>query len=263
MPKHSRVWNQGIFEKYLQEGRGRGNGSGYTPWIRIQDFASKGVVSRVKGKTTGRIHHLMSNNELAYFYILDWSDNVLDIREQYPLLDLKCAMDVAAEAGIRYPTDRESGYPYILTCDFMITTAEGFKARTVKMSSELNNVRVLEKLEIERRYWAVKGIDWRVVTENEISYRKAKNIEWLYSAQNFNVSGDKAGIINAAKRFMVESYACGDISITDICRSVEEDYSLESGFGLLLFKQLILNGEIYMDLDNSLNLSAKKALVVA
>lgn len=86
MSKHSRVWNQSIFEKYLREGRGRGDGPGYMPWIRIQDFASNGVVSRVKGRKTGRIHHLMSNNELAYFYLLDWSDSVLDIREQYPLL---------------------------------------------------------------------------------------------------------------------------------------------------------------------------------
>jgi len=177
MAKHSRCWNQSVLEKYLREGRGRGDGPGYTPWIRIQDFASKGVVSRVKGRKTGRIHHLMSNNELAYFYLLDWSDYVLDIREQYPLLDLDCAINVAAQAGINYPTDRVSGYPYVMTCDFLITTVQGFRARTVKLSSELTNPRTIEKLEIERRYWNCQGVEWKLITENEIDYRKAKNIE--------------------------------------------------------------------------------------
>ncbi|MDT3705057.1 MAG: hypothetical protein ROZ36_19185 [Thermincola sp.] len=46
MAKHSRNWNQGVYEKYLREGRGQGEGPGYTPWIRVQDFASKGIVSR-------------------------------------------------------------------------------------------------------------------------------------------------------------------------------------------------------------------------
>jgi hypothetical protein len=71
MSKHHRIWNASVYEKYMREGRGNGWGSGYTPWIFIQDFASRGTVSRVKGMTTGRVHHLMLNNELAYFYILD------------------------------------------------------------------------------------------------------------------------------------------------------------------------------------------------
>ena len=169
MSKHSRIWNQEKYKEYLRKGRGQGTGAEYKAWINIQDFASHGIVSRVKGHKTGRIHHLMSNNELAYFYLLDWSDEVKDIREQYPLLDLDSAAAIAARAGIKYPADNISGFPYVLTTDFMITTNQGLKARTVKMSSELNKERVLEKLEIERRYWEGNGIGWKIVTENEIS----------------------------------------------------------------------------------------------
>jgi len=169
MAKRSRVWNQSVYEKYIREGRGQGEGAEYIPWIKVQNFASRGIVSRVKGKKTGRIHHLMSKHELVYFYHLDWSDNVLDIREQYPLLDLDAAVTIAAQAEIKYPADKVSGFPYVLTCDFMITTLKGQKARTIKMSSELTNKRVLEKLEIERRYWFKQGIDWKIITENELS----------------------------------------------------------------------------------------------
>lgn len=258
MAKHIRVWNQSVYERYLREGRGRGDGPGYTPWIRVQDFASRGVVSRVKGRTTGRVHHLMSNNELAYFYLLDWSEHVLDIREQYPLLDLEYAMRVAAEAGIKYPADRASGYPYVLTCDFMITTAQGLIARTVKMTSELGNARVLEKLEIERRYWAAHGVDWKIVTEKEISYQRARNIEWLYAAQGF--SGEA---FCGAKALMLELYNYRTISITEMARTVEAVYSLEQGIGLLLFKRLVLDGEIHVDMDRPFHVTMREALVAA
>jgi len=168
MSKYSRNWNRSIYDRYLREGRGCGSNSDYKPWIYVQSFSSKGIVSRVKGQKTGRVHHLMSNNELAYFYLLDESDDVLDIREQYPLLDLSTAIKGASQAGIKYPVDNISGFPYVLTCDFMITTKQGLRARTVKMSSELNQKRVLEKLEIERRYWDIYGIDWKIVTEKEM-----------------------------------------------------------------------------------------------
>ena len=262
MPKHRRIWNQDTHNRYLREGRGCGSGPGYIPWIRVQDFASQGVVSRVKGRTTGRVHHLMSNNELAYFYMLDWSENVLDIREQYPLLDLDCALYAAAHAGIKYPTDRISGYPYVLTCDFMVTTASGLKARTIKMSSELNKSRVLEKLEIERRYWLTHGVDWKLVTENEISYRKAKNIEWLYSAQDFIITEDTPGEIKAALELLLRMVCCPEHSIIEVAQIVEDRYSLAKGVGLLLFKYLALNKEIELDL-NSLNLNTKGAAVAA
>jgi len=263
MAKRFRTWNQSVFEKYLREGRGQGEGPGYTPWIRVQDFASKGLVSRVKGRTTRRVHHLMSNNELAYFYLLDWADSVLDIREQFPLLDLECAMTAAAQAGINYPTDRTSGYPYVMTCDFLITTTHGLKARTVKLSSELTSARTVEKLEIERRYWAANGVDWKLVTENEISYRKAKNIEWIYSAQDFEALQAESDTLSNAKDMIRQLFYSYKFSIVEIVQIVEAKFHLGKGSGLLLFKSLVLDKEIYIDLNERLNLNAKKVAVAA
>ena len=46
---------------------GQGTGADYIPWIKIHDFPSSGVCARIRGRTTGRIHHLLSRNESAYF----------------------------------------------------------------------------------------------------------------------------------------------------------------------------------------------------
>lgn len=81
MAKHLRQWDRAKYERYLSEGRGFGEGKDYKPWILVQDFSSQGTVSRISVYKSGRIHHFMSRNELYYFYILEWSDNVLDIRE--------------------------------------------------------------------------------------------------------------------------------------------------------------------------------------
>jgi len=104
MAKHRRVWNASIYQKYLKEGRGQGEGAYYKPWSRIHDFASNGIVSRVRGVKTGRVHHLMSNLELYFFFLLDWSDEVLGIREQYPLIDLNNAIKIAESAHIHIYT---------------------------------------------------------------------------------------------------------------------------------------------------------------
>jgi len=245
MPKHRRIWNASVYEKYIREGRGCGSGLDYVPWIHVQDFASRGVVSRVKGRTTGRVHHLMSNNELAYFYILDWSDKVTDIREQYPLVDLESAVNIAVQAGIKYPTDKVSGYPYVLTCDFMITTKQGQKARTIKMSSELSDSRVREKLEIERRYWLAYGIEWKIVTEREIAYRKARNIEWLYTALCCEPAD------GAVCDTMLHLLRSNQYSAVEAAQIIERDFSLDAGSGLQLFKQLILNKDIAIDMNEA------------
>jgi hypothetical protein len=257
MPKHHRIWNASVYDDYVREGRGRGNGSGYAPWIYIQDFASRGVVSRVKGRTTGRVHHLMSNNELAYFYILDWSDAVTDIREQYPLSDLECAVSVAAQAGIKYPIDHISGYPYVLTCDFMITTRGETKARTIKTTIDLNNRRTIDKLEIERRYWITKGVDWKIITEQNISFQKAKNIEWLYMAQDFCIPSE----FEHARHMMMQLLLYGRYSVLDAVKTVENEYALATGSGIQLFKQLVLDKAITINLDESLNLNEKGVAV--
>ncbi len=81
MAKRKRITNQTTIEKRINEGRGQGRGGDYQPWLLIQDVPSQGLATRIKGWKTKRVHHLLSNLELSYFYILEWSPVVFDIRE--------------------------------------------------------------------------------------------------------------------------------------------------------------------------------------
>lgn len=244
MAKHLHQWDRAKYERYLSEGRGFGEGKDYKPWILVQDFSSQGTVSRISGYKSGRIHHFMSRNELYYFYILEWSDNVLDIREQYPLHDINLAMKLAKDVGIKYPCDKSSGFPYVLTCDFMITTRNGLKARTIKHSQELSDKRTLEKLEVERRYWERLSVDWAIVTENEISIEKAKFIEWIYAANQIPLYLKKEKIINT----VIEKFK--NTSIHNIATETEKQFGLEPGSGVLIIKYLFLKKLLSFDFEN-------------
>lgn len=90
---------------------------------------------------------------------------------------MEAAQAIAFDMGIEYPKDKETKFPFVLTTDFMITIRNGDRiidiARTIKPSKELEN-QSHRKFEIERRYWAAKGLDWGIVTEKEIPTVLAK-----------------------------------------------------------------------------------------
>jgi hypothetical protein len=83
MAKRRYSFDEATLARFLKEGRGQGAGGSYKPWLTIQDVPSQGRTARPTGWKTGRLHHL-SDIETALFYLLDWEDHVLDIREQFP-----------------------------------------------------------------------------------------------------------------------------------------------------------------------------------
>lgn len=89
MAKRSLDWNDNKLNRFLKEGRGKGEGSEYKPWLTIQDMPSIGRVSRIYLHKTQRIHHFFSDNETRVFYLLTWEDAITDIREFYPLLNME------------------------------------------------------------------------------------------------------------------------------------------------------------------------------
>lgn len=178
--------NRKDVSKRLDEGCGQGRGIDYKPAIWITDFPSQGFSVQGLGWKTRREHHLFSMSEFRYFYALEWSPIIIDIREQFPL-ELEETLDIAKQCGYKHPVNPNTGKPNVMTTDFVVTipgtTGIGIidQARTVKPSGELQNQRVLEKFEIERRYWESRKINWGIVTEQDIPEVLVKNIEFLHN----------------------------------------------------------------------------------
>lgn len=252
MGKKRRKWSEKQYQKYLKEGRGQGTGADYVPWIKIHDFPSNGVCSRVLGRTTGRIHHLLSRNETAYFYLLDCSTKVSDIQEQFPLR-LPDTLDIARSLGIRHPWDYSSNFPIVMTTDFLITTSEGLMARTVKETEMLSDTRVLEKFAIEHAYWSRHAVDWKIVTEKQIDFEKSRNLQWLYYGQSLDELVPDFREHDRIFTTFLNLYESSGFSLPDAVEIIETCHSLPPGAGMAAFKQLVILGLIPLDLSHRID----------
>ena len=148
------------------EQRGYIYAASYQPGIRVYDFPSKGKVVRIKGRLSGDVHHLLSQHEKYFFLCLNYDMSVTKIWEQV-FLELEDTLLIAAELKIKHPyADR---LPARMTTDICYIKDGIMHAVAIKTTKDLESERTREKLTIEGVYWARKGIDWRIMTEKEIS----------------------------------------------------------------------------------------------
>lgn len=250
MGKHRCKWTEDRYLQDLKDGVSQGTGANYVPGISIHDFPSRGVVSRIPGRKTGRIHHLLSHWEEYYFYLLDTDSDVLDIQEQF-WLRLSETMEIASRFNICHP--RQGRFPSPLSSDFLITRKDGLHARTVKETRELSNPRVLEKFSIECQYWKEKGIDWKIVTENEINLDRARNLQWLYAPPTAADAVPDEALRTEALDLFLELLAEKYFSFSAMIEIVEESLDLHPGSAICLFKELVLSGRFPLNLDRPMN----------
>lgn len=245
-------------ERKIAEGRGQGFGRDYKPWLLIHEVPSKGLANRILGWKTERIHHLMSLMERDYFFLLEWADEVLDIREQYPLLPIEETLMIADYLGVKHPTNPKTKERTIMTSDFLLTfknsLGETLGARAVKPSEELNKKRTIEKLKIEEIYWMRRKIPWKIVTEKEISTIKARNILWLHprhTSESLPVSEAMIPVIGNALAKKIIRNPLQALSI--YTREVDTQLQIPKGSSLAVVRYLLASKQWYVDMSVRLN----------
>jgi hypothetical protein len=82
-----------------RQGHGRGELSSYRPWLEVHDVPSWGICSRIFGQKAGRQRHLLSRGEKA-FIVRQWDDDVVDLREQFPLWPIDETIAIAEDTGV-------------------------------------------------------------------------------------------------------------------------------------------------------------------
>lgn len=236
----------------------------YVPGIKIQDFSARGRVSRIKGKTTNRIHHLLSDLETNLFYLLDFEEKIIDIKEHYPLLDLHDVVDDLSDIKLeKFKNKKTTDEEYIFTTTFVITlrgnVEEKYLALSVRNETELYRDLLLEKLEVERRYWNKKGIRWSIITNKDIPMVKVNNIKWLYLG-NIDIEFEEENYI---KEVIVSKISSNKCYIKEILNDVDKELSLTIGTSLVILKKMIISKEIIVDLYEPIDigLSANKFTV--
>jgi hypothetical protein len=264
MAKRKRENTPEKIEKKLDEGFGQGIGREYKPWLTIQEVPSQGRVTRLSGIKIDRQHDLMSDLERNYFYIAEFADCIKDIREQFPLLPQEQTLAIAEELGIKHPADPKTGENIVMTTDFLLTVEKAGQltqvARTIKFTKDIMDYRTIEKLEIERRYWKIKDIDWGIVTEKDIDEalawnvhitRPFYNLEGLDGFENMTLP-----YVEKLKAAFIREIVGQKISVRDTSDLFDERMMLKPGTSISLFKHLIIRKLVKIDMLKRLVIDA-------
>ncbi|VVM94351.1 TnsA endonuclease N-terminal domain-containing protein [Pseudomonas fluorescens] len=183
-----RFKTQSDIDRHIEKGFGQGSQELYLPWLRVQDVPSHGRSRKVHGVKVNRLHHLLSDLEYGYLLVAEFSQDVLDIREQFPILPQSAVQSIAHALNIRYPVYPGTKVPFVMTTDFLLTIRQPdgstrLAARTLKYTESLKPgkglERTLEKFQIERAYWSGRGVDWNIVTEKDLPTTLIQNLDWL------------------------------------------------------------------------------------
>lgn len=114
-------------------------------------------------------------------------------------------------------------------------------ARAVKPADKLSDVRVLEKLEIERRYWVDQGVDWGIVTKGDIPNVLVRNIEWCHSF------GSVANLAQPYSGYYAEMAALiarevpgrPRLTLQQFCEEMDLRFALNASTSLMLVRHLL------------------------
>lgn len=251
-------------EKILRmhaEGRGKGKGQSYVPWIQVADFSSRGNSRRVFSHKTGRVHHLFSDVEWQLFLLLEYAPDVVDIREQFPL-DRDDTLSIAAKLSIKHPTYPGTNVPAVMTCDFLATrqrnNAPTLEAYNCKREDEAEDVRSIEKLEIQRSYFNESDIPHHLVFHSMLPKNKIKNLEWIRSAlpRQDEIEPYQDFFMEHCQRITSElAHHIRSCSLADFCESYDVRSGAEQGTGLRAVRMLLSQRKLITDL-NEPNLAA-------
>lgn len=222
MARRRYTFDEKKVQQYIAEGRGRGSGDNYIPWLKFADLSSIGRSHRVWGFKTKRVHHFFSDGEWKCFLTLQVDSNVTDIREQFPL-DRMATWRCACELGFKHPINTD-GTPYVMTIDFMVTRRVGdkfvYQPLTFKYDPTDLTPRENELLKIQHRFFESHNMTLRVIDESFFSGRIVKNVDpVLAHFEIFNlefVKHVKVSEIARAIRRGVQSKA--QMSLLELCK---------------------------------------------
>jgi TnsA endonuclease-like protein len=254
MAKRRRDNGQRAQQRRSKEGRGVGTGADYIPYLLIHDVPSIGLASRVWGWKANRVHHFLSRLELKFFYTLEWRPDVIDIREQFPL-DLDESLAIADQLGVRHPRDPKTKDYMVMTSDFVITVKKGFvfeeQVRAAKYERDCKKARVKEKLEIERVYWQeVRGLDWGIVTEENVETTVAANVEWLHGHREVErLMPLTTKDVACVESILTPQVTQGRFRLRDLTNECDAQLGLDPGSSLSIVRYLLANRRWEVDMN--------------
>lgn len=248
MPRGRKLETLEDYKRSIKNGFGQGKGTDYKPWLRVQDVSSKGLSSKIFGIKTQREHHFLSQLETQCFLLAEFGDLVIDIREQFPLLPLTLSNKIAETLNIAHPKVPSSKELNVMTTDLLLTikTPDGirYEAICVKPESELSNKRIAEKIDLERVWWQLLGVSFRLFCGNSSTEIQAQNIAWATDPVRHSIHFPES-----LEQVALEYISNGNYELKSIVKTISKITKLNETDSLNLIKVIIAKKRIIVDLN--------------
>ena len=141
----------------------------------------------------------------------------------------------------------------IITTDQLLTidSPKGtvYNAVSVKPEDDSSDLRVLEKIDIERVFWELLGIKFSYFTGNELTQVQSCNLHWATSPFRKNPKVFSRDQVDCALSVL----AIGQYFIEDLCNQLISMNIISNDDALLLIRFLI--ADKFIDVDLSTNIS--------
>ena len=251
MSRGRRLKSLDDYARSLKNKYGLGEGENYKPWLRVQDVPSTGLASKIQGIKANREHHTLSKLETEFLFLAEFSDVVVDIREQFPLLPMDLTVKISKTINVNHPVVPGTDTMHLMTTDFLLTCSDTEKkwyvAVSVKSEKDLRDKRVLEKLEIERLWWELLGVEFVLFCGTSNTSIQSKNIAWVtdpirHRLDNLNL------ITEELKEQALDLIVLGKQLHEVICQEFLDKLELEGIDPLILMKVLIAEKRLVTDL---------------
>lgn len=239
--------------KYLNEGRGTGDGANYRPWLTVYDLPSKGRSHRIYGIKTGRVHHLLSDGEWKSFLRFEADDSVLDIREQFPL-DRHQTMKVARDLGYPHPITTD-GTPYVMTIDFLLTRRQGdrllLEALTFKYTPVALKERDQQLLAIAAECIRRNGLALELIDETSFDQNLVRNYDAIRGYYNISAfcGYDPCVAQRLATELVAMVKAAMPCSLKEACYDISRRQHITANEVFTIAKHLLARSILTCDLS--------------
>lgn len=259
MPK-SRSPSEMTIQRWIKQGLGQGSGLDYKPFFFVRDVPSRGRSTIIEGLKVKRKHHYLSDIEYAYHVLAEFSDSVVEIREQYALLPLEETLQIADELGIRHPIYASTGAYRVQTSDLVLTLQDNctqtLQVLCCKPASEIEAtntkaVRTLEKILIEKTFWERRNVPWTLATDVLIPKNKFKNLDFFRSSM---VSQELDHLNTKIPEFLstVRKYWSEQLTLNQLLALTSEKLGIEIDDSFCLLGRAIWTKLLTLNLDSKL-----------
>ena len=211
----------------VRRGKGIGTGIDYKPWYKTSDVPSRGTSSCVTGINVARNHDLLSELEVTYFFLLERRQTTLDIREQFPILDIPKTLEICAQLGVRHKY--AGSYPEPFTIDFVITEnidgKTSHRAASIKSAVDASNPEIRQRLAVEKLWCQEIGIEWSLVDTTKFSKILLENLRFIRAWFLHRYRPDGAQLPQFINAFFAQYSKSVTLStiITKTAHAIEQD----------------------------------------